>query len=141
MAAVGLIIQIAGVTCVEKQIGALKRIQVLHDTIGEEIPIQVFLMTHSDTEGTIMRTLLLRKALCPTYELWYTNAVNPLSSTILSGQLEPVLDPYLGLHSGEAFEISGTRVRMETGRCLVLFWISRERLIEIGIDVFFLWIF
>ena len=90
-AAVGLIIPIAGNTCVNKQIDALERIQVLHDTIGEEIPVQVFLMTRSDTESTRTRTLLLRKALRPTYELSYTNDMDPLSSTILSGHLEPVL--------------------------------------------------
>ncbi len=38
-----------------------------------------------------MRNLLLRKALRPTYELWYTSGVNPLSRSIVSGQLEPVL--------------------------------------------------
>ena len=91
LAAVGLIIPIPGNACIQRQVGALKRIQALHDAIGEDVPVQVLLMTDFDIEATRMRTLLLRKALRPTYELWYTNDVNPLSRTILSGQLEPVL--------------------------------------------------
>ncbi len=91
VAAVGLIIPIPGNACIQRQVGALKRIQALHDAIGEDVPVQVLLMTDFGIEATRMQTLLLRKALRPTYELWYTNDVNPLSRTILQGQLEPVL--------------------------------------------------
>ena len=58
---------------------------------GEEIPVRVLLMTDIDAEAARARTLLFRKAIRPTFELWYTNDVNPLSRAILSGQLEPVL--------------------------------------------------
>ena len=91
IADVGLIIPISGNACIQSHVGALKRAQALHDAIGEEIPVRVLLMTDIDAEATRARTLLSRKAIRPTFELWYTNDVNPLSRAILSGQLEPVL--------------------------------------------------
>ena len=91
MADVGLIIPIPGNACIEQQVGALRRIKALHDTVGEDVPVRILLVTDFDAEATRMRTLLLRKAILPTYELWFTNDANTLSRAILPGQLETVL--------------------------------------------------
>ena len=48
-------------------------------------------MTDLDAEATRARTVLLRKAIRPTFALRYTNDVDPVSYTFPSGQLEPVL--------------------------------------------------
>ncbi len=91
MAAVGLIIPLAVNTCAQKQIEALKRLQALQDAISEEVPVHVVLVTDIDAETTRMRTLLLRKAIRPTFELWHTNESHPLYRAVLSEQLAPVL--------------------------------------------------
>ncbi|MDE2732635.1 MAG: hypothetical protein OXI38_14715 [Bacteroidota bacterium] len=38
-----------------------------------------------------MKALLLRKAIRPSFELWYSNELTRLSKSILLRQLEPVL--------------------------------------------------
>lgn len=87
----GLIILIAGTTCAQRQVDVLRKIQVLHDTIGEDVPVRALIVTDLDAGTTRMRALLYRKAIRPTFQLWYTNDVNPLLQTVLSKYLEPVL--------------------------------------------------
>ena len=45
LAAIGLIIPTPGNACIQRQVGALKRLQALHDAIREDVPVQVFLLT------------------------------------------------------------------------------------------------
>ena len=87
----GLIILIAGTTCAQRQVDALRKIQVLHDTIGKDVPVRALIVTDLDAGTTRMRALLYRKAIRPTFQLWYTNDVNPLLQTVLSKYLAPVL--------------------------------------------------
>ena len=86
-----LIILVAGTTCAQRQVDVLRRIQMLHDTIGEDVPVRALIVTDLDAGTTRMRALLYRKAIRPTFQLWYTNDVNPLLQTVLSKHLEPVL--------------------------------------------------
>ncbi len=90
-AEVSLIIPIPGNSCTQNHVGALKRVQALHRAIGEEIPVRVVMMTEVDAEAARMQALLYRKAVRPTFELWYANNEALLSRTVLSERLEPVL--------------------------------------------------
>ncbi len=87
----GLIILIAGTTCVQRQAEILRKVQVLHDTIGENVLLRALIVTDLDADATRMQALLYRKAIRPTFQLWYTNDVNPLLQTVLSRHLEPIL--------------------------------------------------
>lgn len=87
----GLIILIAGTTCVQRQADMLRKVQVLHDTIGGDVPLRALIVTDLDAKTTRMQALLYRKAIRPTFQLWYTNDVNPLLQTVLSKHLEPIL--------------------------------------------------
>lgn len=91
MKTTGVIIPLSANDCVQRQVEALKRIRTLHRIIGEGIAVRVLLMSEFDDESTRMRALLLRKAIRPTFELWYTNEENPLSQAVISKHLEPVL--------------------------------------------------
>ena len=87
----GLIILVAGTACVQRQVDVIRKIQMLHDTIGEDISVRALIVTDLDAEITRMQTLLFRKAIRPTFQLWYTNDVDPLLQTVLSKRLEPIL--------------------------------------------------
>lgn len=91
MAEVGLIIPISGKACTQSHVGALRRAQALHHAVGEKIPVRVVLITEVDEEAARIQALLYRKAIRPTFELWYTNDESLLMRTVLSERLEPVL--------------------------------------------------
>ena len=52
LAAVGLIIPKPGNACVQRQVGALKRVQALHFVVGYEVPMWEFLLSDCDAEAT-----------------------------------------------------------------------------------------
>ena len=89
---VGVIIPVAGNTCIQKQVSDLRRAEALHEAIGEQVPIRVVLLTNdSNEEAARYKTLLIRKAVRPGFELWYADGVNSLTDAVLSEQLEPAL--------------------------------------------------
>ncbi|MDE2832981.1 MAG: hypothetical protein OXM02_00485 [Bacteroidota bacterium] len=91
LTAPSLIIPIPGNSCIQRQVTALRRIRDLHDLIGGELPVRVLLLSQFDEDATRMKALLLRKAIRPSFELWYSNELTRLSKSILLRQLEPVL--------------------------------------------------
>ena len=87
----GVIVLVGGRACIQRQMRTLRRVQSLHEAIGEKVPLQVLMMNDGDAEVIRAQALLFRKALRPTFKMRYTNEMNSLSRTVLSEQLEPVL--------------------------------------------------
>ncbi len=106
----GVIVLVGGGTCIQRQMGALRRAQSLQEAIGVNVPIQVLIMDDGDAEVIRAQALLFHKALRPTFKLRYTNEMSPLSRIVLSERLEPVLiisDRTVGkvLHASERSRI------------------------------------
>lgn len=91
VAEVSLIIPISGNACTQSHVGALRRVQALHRAVGEKIPVRVVMVTEVDAEAARMQALLYRKAIRPTFELWYASDESLLMRTVSSERLEPVL--------------------------------------------------
>ena len=91
LTAPSLLIPIPGNSCIQRQVTALRRILALHAIIGEELPVRVVLMSEFDENATRLKALLLRKAIRPSFELWYTSELTKLTTAVTFRQLEPVL--------------------------------------------------
>ena len=89
---VGVIIPVSGNTCIQKQVSDLRRAEALHEAIGGQVPVRVVLLTNDSNEESVRyKTLLVRKAVRPSFELWYADDASSLTDAVLSEQLEPAL--------------------------------------------------
>ncbi len=84
----GVAVLIPGNTCIQQQITALKGAQVLYEAIAEDVPVRVVLLANERDEASIRyKALLLRKAVRPTFDIWYAGDTSTLTKTVLSDHL------------------------------------------------------
>lgn len=79
-------------TCVQQQASILRHVQVLSEALSGQVPIRLILLDNvHDERVNRHKALLLRKAVRPNFDIWYTNDTIPLTQTILENQFGVVL--------------------------------------------------
>ncbi len=88
----GMLILIPANACMQQQIGVLRRFQELHEALGDQIATRLVLLSN-DHGGVASRykSLLLRKAIRPDFDIWYTEGMTSFAKTILDKQFGLVL--------------------------------------------------
>ena len=87
-----VVVLIPGNTCIQQQVSALKRAEVLFEAIANDMPLRVVLLADEFDEASMrFKAQLLRKAVRPTFDIWYAGDTSVLTNTILSKQLYSAL--------------------------------------------------
>ncbi len=88
----GVVVLIPGNTCIQQQVSTLKQAEVLFEAIANDMPLRVVLLADELDEASMrFKAQLLRKAVRPTFDIWYAGDTSVLTSTILSKQLYSAL--------------------------------------------------
>ncbi|MCY4170782.1 MAG: hypothetical protein OXE59_12560 [Bacteroidetes bacterium] len=83
----GMVIFIPPNTCIQQLTNSLKQAQRIYHTLNKQIPMRVILVNNIyDDEKNRHTALILRKAIRPKFDLWYTNEITPFTQDILETQ-------------------------------------------------------
>ena len=84
----GILIFIPANTCMQQQASTLKHFRKLHENLNDQVPFRLILL-NNDNDGAANRykSLLLRKAVRPNFDIWYADNSTSFAKTVLDKQL------------------------------------------------------
>lgn len=81
--ATSLVIPLTANSCIQRQVDDLRRIQALQDSVGGDVPVHAIFFGDRTEASIRYQVLLARKAVRPTFDLWYVNEVDSLERSFL----------------------------------------------------------